>query len=206
MELKPSLACTSAFLSPQTPSAEKQYVLGEEVVTVRPARSEDAGTISAYVRALSFASRYTRFLGPVNELTRAELSRMTHGNDTAPPAFIVERAEGNARTMIGEARYALDGIACEFALSVSDAWRGKGLGMLLMDIIEDRAKLLGAHYLVGDVFRSNQPMLALAHKLGFSVTQPVLDDRLFKVTKRLARLDTTQTANQGFSPELSIAA
>jgi acetyltransferase len=165
-------------------------VLGDEVVTVRPARPEDAGMIGAYIRALSFASRYTRFLGPVNELTPVDLYRMTHGNDAAPPALIVESGDGDARTVIGEARYAIDGIACEFALSVSEAWRGKGLGTLLLGIIEDRAELLGAHYVVGDVLRSNQPMLALAHKLGFAVTRPVLDDRLFKITKCLSRLDS----------------
>jgi len=181
-------------------------VLGDEVVTVRPARPEDAGMIGAYIRALSFASRYARFLGPVNELTPAELYRTTHGNDAALPALIVEADDGDAWSVIGEARYALDGSACEFALSVGDAWRGKGLGSLLMAIIEERAKLLGAHYLVGDVLRSNQRMLALAHKLGFAVTKPVLDDRLFKVSKRLARLDGAQTSNQSLSPELPLAA
>jgi acetyltransferase len=145
------------------PLVQRRYVLGDEAVTVRPARPRDADRINAYIRGLSFASRYTRFLGPVNELARAELHRMTHGNDTAPPALIVESGDGDARTVVGEARYALDGIACEFALSVSDAWRGRGVGTLLMEIIEERAKLRGAHYLVGDVLRSNQPMLALAH-------------------------------------------
>ena len=43
-------------------------VLGDEPVTVRPARPEDAGRIGAYIQGLSFASRYTHFLGPVNEL------------------------------------------------------------------------------------------------------------------------------------------
>jgi acetyltransferase len=155
---------------------------------------------------MSGASRYTRFLGPVNELAPADLHRMTHGNDTAPPALIVESGDGDARTVIGEARNAFDGIACEFALSVSDSWRGKGVGTLLMGIIEQRAKLRGAHYLVGDVLRSNKPMLALAHKLGFSVTRPVLDDRLFKVTKHLSRIDTAQPSNEGFSPELAVVA
>jgi acetyltransferase len=185
---------------------EKRYVLGDEVVTVRPAHPEDAGMIGAYIRSLPFALRYTRFLGPVNELTPADLYRITHGSDAAPPALIVESGDGDARTVIGEARYAFDGIACEFALSVSEAWRGKGLGTLLMAVIEDRAKLSGAHYLVGDVLRSNQPMLALAHKLGFAVTRPVLDDRLFKITKRLSRLDAVQSSNQSSSPELPLAA
>jgi acetyltransferase len=131
--------------------------------------------------------------------TPADLYRMTHSVDATPPALIVESGNGDARTVIGEARYALDGIACEFALSVSEAWRDKGLGTLLMGIIEDRAKLLGAHYLVGDILRSNQPMLALARNLGFAVTRLVLDDRLFKITKRLSRLDGAQTSNKGFS-------
>jgi acetyltransferase len=185
---------------------QRRYVLGDKAVTVRPACPEDAGRIGAYIRGLSFASRYTRFLGPVNELTPTDLHRMTHGNDAAPPALIVEAGEGDSRTVIGEARYALDGIACEFALSVSDAWRGGGVGALLLGIIEERAKLWGAHYLVGDVLRSNQPMLALARKLGFAVTRPVLDDRLFKVTKRLSCLDAAQTSNEYFSPELPVAA
>ena len=149
-------------------------MLGGEVVTVRPARLEDAGMIAGYIRALSFASRYTRFLGPVNELTPGDLYRMTHGDDAAPPAVIVVSGDADARSVVGEARYALDGITCEFALSVADPWRRKGLGTLLIGIIEG-AKLLGAHYLVGDVLRSNQAMLALAHKLGFAVTRSVLD-------------------------------
>jgi acetyltransferase len=142
----------------------------------------------------------------VNELAPADLHRMTHGNDAAPPALIVESGDEDARTVIGEARYAFDGIACEFALSVSDAWRGKGVGTMLMGIMEERAKLRGAHYLVGDVLGSNQPMLALARKLGFAVTRPVLDDRLFKVTKRLCCFDAAQKPNEGFSPELPVAA
>jgi len=191
---------------PDWPPSQRWHVLGDGLVTVRPARPEDADRIGAYIRGLSFASRYRRFLGPVNELAPADLHRMTHGNDAAPPALIVESGNGDARAVIGEARYAFDGIGCEFALSVSDAWRGKGVGTMLMGIMEERAKLWGAHYLVGDVLGSNQPMLALARKLGFAVTRPVLDDRLFKVTKRLSRFDTAQTSNDGFSPKLPVAA
>ena len=191
---------------PDGSPSQRWHVLGDELVTVRPARPEDAGRIGEYIRGLSFASRYRRFLGPVNELAPADLHRMTHGNDAAPPALIVESGNGDARAVIGEARYAFDGIGCEFALSVSDAWRGKGVGTMLMGIMEERAKLWGAHYLVGDVLGSNQPMLALARKLGFAVTRPVLDDRLFKVTKRLSRFDTAQTSNDGFSPKLPVAA
>ena len=119
-------------------SVQRRHALGGETVTVRPARPEDADRIGAYIRALSFKSRYARFLGAVNELAAADLYRMTHGNHAAPPALMAERSDGDARTLIGEARYALDGVSCEFALSVSDSWRAKGIGTLL----EERAKLL----------------------------------------------------------------
>jgi hypothetical protein len=171
-------------------------------VTVRPAGREDAGRIGAYIRGLSFASRYRRFLGPVNELAPADLYRMTHGNDAAPPALIVESGDGDARTVVGEVRYALDGIACEFA-PVSDAWRGRGRGHAVDWDHRTARQAAGSTSPRRRFLRSNQPMLALAHKLGFAVTRPLLDDRLFKVTKRLCCFDAS---NDDFSPELPVAA
>src|SRR3984893_17131469 len=107
-------------------------VLCGETVAVRPARPQDSGMIGAYIRALSFASRRNRFLGSVNEMSANELYRMTHGDDVARPALIVGTVVGGARVLIGEARYALmpDGLSCEFALSVAEAWRHKGIGTL----------------------------------------------------------------------------
>jgi acetyltransferase len=183
-------------------------VVCREEVTVRPARPQDTGMIGAYIRALYFASRRNRFLGSVNEISANELYRMTHGDDVARPALIVEAVDGDARVMIGEARYALmpDGFTCEFALSVAEAWRHKGIGTLLIGIIEGRAKALGARNLVGDVFRSNDAMTALARNAGFAVTRPVLDDRLVRITKRLCVLDGAQARNEVSSQAWSIAA
>jgi GNAT superfamily N-acetyltransferase len=121
-------------------SVQGLHVLCGEKVAVRPARPQDTGMIGAYIRALSFASRRNRFLGSVNEMSANELYRMTHGDDVARPALIVEAVDGVAHVMIGEARYALlpDGLSCEFALSVAEACRHKGIGTLLIGIIEDR--------------------------------------------------------------------
>jgi hypothetical protein len=44
---------------PDGPPSQRRHALGDEVVTVRPARPEDAGRIGAYIRGLSFISRYT---------------------------------------------------------------------------------------------------------------------------------------------------
>jgi hypothetical protein len=76
----------------------------------------------------------------------------------------------------------------------------------LIGIIEDRAKALGVRYLVGDVFRSNEAMMALARNAGFAVTRPVLDDRLVRITKALSVLDGAQARNEVLSQAWSIAA
>jgi RimJ/RimL family protein N-acetyltransferase len=163
------------------------HLLCEEAVTVRPARPQDTDRIQAYIRTLSPASRRNRFLGALNEVSTNELYSMTHTDRGSHPVLIAENVIDGACTMVGEARYAVapDGFNCEFAISVAEAWRRKTLGTLLVGVIASRAKALGLRYLVGDVFRSNQAMIALARKSGFAVTEPIVDARLVKITKDL---------------------
>jgi hypothetical protein len=179
-----------------------------EKVTVRPARAQDTGRIQAYIRNLSPASRRNRFLGSLNEVSANELYGMTHKEHGSQPALIAENIAEGACTMVGEARYAVvrDGFNCEFAISVAAAWRRKMLGTLLVGIIASRAKALGLRYLVGDVFRSNEAMIALARRTGFAVTWPVADARLVKITRDLSLLDAAQPWNELASQSWLIAA
>ena len=158
-----------------------------ETVKVRPARPQDTDSIQAYIRILSPASRRNRFLGAVNVVSANELYRITHTDRGSYPVLIAESVIEGACKMIGEVRYAVapDWFNCEFAVSVAEAWRRKALGTLLVGIIASRAKALGLRYLVGDVFHSNQAMIALARKSGFAVTEPIADARLVKITKDL---------------------
>jgi GNAT superfamily N-acetyltransferase len=165
-----------------------------ETVTVRQACPRDADRIQAYIRTLSPASRRNRFLGALNEVSTNELYGMTHTDRGSHPVLIAEIIIEGARIMIGEVRYAVasNGVNCEFAISVAEAWRRKTLGTLLVGIIAYRARALGLRYLVGDVFRSNQTMIALARESGFAVTEPIADATLVKITKDLALLDAAQ--------------
>jgi acetyltransferase len=134
----------------------------------------------------------------VNELPASELNRMTHMHHGSHPALIAETVVEGVRTMIGEARYAgsPDGRTCEFAVSVADAWRRKRLGMLLIGVVECRAKALGLRYLAGDVLRSNLAMTALARKSDFAMTEPIADARLVRITKDLFLRDAAQPCNE----------
>ncbi len=156
-----------------------------ECVTFRPTGPRDAGVLQAYVRGLSPESRYDRFFGALYELPPGELDRVIHLDRMA---LLAEARVDDAPIVIGEARYALapDRLEGEFALSVADDWRGKGLGMLLMADIECRARGLGVGHLCGDVLRSNQPMKALARKNGFLMADVPRDARLVRIVKDLS--------------------
>jgi GNAT superfamily N-acetyltransferase len=158
---------------------------GGESVTVRPVCPQDSDVLQAYVRALSPDSRYKRFFGPLRELPPTELDRVTHLD---PPNQLGLIAETRAEGVFGEARYALspDRLDCEFALSVADSWRGRGVGALLLGDVECRARSLGARRLVGDILRTNEPMKALARKTGFRMADVPLDVRTIRVVKDLA--------------------
>jgi len=176
-------------------------------VTVRPACTWDAGRIQDYVRGLAPSSRYDRFLAPMNELSRAELARMGDSEDRQG-TLIAETKVAGRRIVIGEARYAVgsDGFTCEIALSVADAWRGRGLGTLLMDHLECRARSLGAGMLVGDVLRSNAAMRTLARKSGFDQAGVPADARLVRIVKDISAARVGMPCERLMASGLSIAA
>ena len=155
-------------------------------VTVRTACPGEAGRIQDYVRSLSPSSRYDRFLAPLNELSPAELARIGAG-DERQATLVAETRIAGVRTVIGEARYAIASgrTTCEIAVSVADAWRWRGVGMLLMQYLECRTRGLGVTTLVGDVLRSNAAMRTLARKAGFDTGVPA-DARLVRIVKDIS--------------------
>lgn len=177
-------------------------------MVARPVRPRDAGALQAYVRGLSPASRYNRFFGPMPELPPAELDRVIHLDGRNQLALIAQTCGNGAPAVIAEARYALaaDRVDCEFALSVADDFRGKGLGAQLLADVECRARALGARRLVGDVLRSNETMQAFAHKAGFAMTGVPGDARLVRVVKDLATAPIAVPCAPPVTSELPIAA
>jgi GNAT superfamily N-acetyltransferase len=154
---------------------------------VRPIRSEDADNLQDYLRRLSVEARRNRFLGAVSELSPRELDRIARMDRPRELALVAFAADDPGAAMIGEAIHVLEpgSARCEFALSVTDAWQRRGLGTLLLRLIECRARLIGARHLFGDVLRDNAAMKGLARKIGFSLHGPVTDARLVEIVKDL---------------------
>jgi GNAT superfamily N-acetyltransferase len=141
------------------------------------------------------------------ELPPAELDRVIHLDRKYELALLAETVVDSAPIVIGEARYALapDRLEGEFALSVADDWRGKGLGTLMADI-ESRATSLGARHLFGDVLRSNEPMKALARKNGFRMADVPRDGRLVRIVKDLALSRGAGSSGMVTAPNPAISA
>jgi len=140
-------------------------------VTVRPIRPEDIDLETEFAHGLSKETRYNRFLGAGVTLTPKLLEKFTRIDFTRDMALIASTTVEGNETAIGVARYARleDGVTCEFAVTVADAWPGRGIGKRLLAMLIEAAREHGLARLVGEVFAANTSMLQLARSLGFRV-------------------------------------
>ena len=169
-------------------------------VVLRPIRPEDAEMEREFVKNLSESSRYFRFMSSVRELTPAMLSRFTQIDYDREMAFVAVCEEDGREVEIGVARYVTnpDWQSCEFAIVVSDAWQGRGLGRRMLGRLIEVARLRGLKSMVGQVLAGNQGMLALCARLGFKTSDHPEDMGLKRVTLALedARPEAGLTARR----------
>lgn len=136
-------------------------------VQVRPIRPEDAALETRFADGLSGQSRYQRFFSQMAHLTPQLLDRFTHPDYDREMALAALAPESGE--FIGVARYApnADGKGAEFALTVADAWQGRGLGHALLEKLITCARAAGYAALDGIILNANNDMLELVAQLGF---------------------------------------
>jgi acetyltransferase len=76
--------------------------------------------------------------------------------------------------------------SAELAVVVADDWQRQGLGERLVSVLLARAALADIAAMQGMVMASNQPMLALAVKLGFALEEDA-DPGIVRVEKPLGQ-------------------
>lgn len=179
-----------------------------EPVNVRPIRPHDADALRDFFRGLSGQSRRNRFLGAVNELPPCEIARFAGMDQPDQLALVAFVGRDRYATIIAEAIYVIapKSTRCEFAVSVTDAWQRRGLGTLLLRLVECRARLTGARHLFGDVLCTNDPMKGFARAMGFLLRSPVTDARLVEVVKDLGLPQIGTPCNEQFAQLPPLAA
>ncbi len=140
-------------------------------VTIRPICCEDSGMEQEFVRHLSADSRYYRFMGTLLELPQKKLQYFTEIDYDRHMAFVATVMQEGKEVEIGVARYVATERpgACEFAITVDDAWQGTGVAGLLMIALQEAARLRGFKTMQGMVLATNHKMLKFARQLGFTM-------------------------------------
>ena len=159
-------------------------------VYLRPLREQDFQHADAYFRGLSARSRYLRFMIPTKALAPSALNELRQamaGKGSAVTVAFVDHGPPRGEERIGGARVVPTSRrgTCEFAVSLVDAWQGRGAGMLLMKEVIHLARKLGYRRIEGQVLCINLRMLAIARHLRFAVRLDPTDPGVAIVSRPL---------------------
>ena len=139
-------------------------------VLVRPVRASDAPLLADGFARLSARSRHQRFLAPKARLSAAELRYLTDVDHYDHEALGAVDLAGNG---VGIARYIRsqrDPRAAEVAVTVVDAWQGRGLGLELTRQLSDRARHAGICRFTALVTADNNAVAGLLRALSARLT------------------------------------
>jgi len=155
-------------------------------ILLRPLKPEDAALYPEFVAHIAPEDSRLRFFSAVKELTEQRIHELTHLDYERAMAFI---AFDEAKCeMLGVVRLHLDQDrrGGEFAVIVRSAFKGHGLGWLLMQRMIEYARMIGLERVWGQVLAENTSMLHMSAELGFHIE----DDPGAKGIKRVT-LDLT---------------
>ena len=141
-------------------------------LSLSPPARDDAEALVRFFAELSDQSFYLRFHG--HPLIDAHLVKPDLEPDWSKRGALLGSAAGEATMangVVALASYARlrEREAAEVAFAVADGYRGRGVGMRLLEQLAARAAELGIKRFVAEVMAQNEPMLRVFSKAGFSV-------------------------------------
>src|ERR1700751_1963718 len=141
-------------------------------VLVRPIAPDDFERERDFVESLSPRTAYQRLMSPRKPMDD-ELKRWTDIDRTREGALVATVSDGAEEQLIGVVRYVMESPAsdAEFAIVISDAWQGKGLGAHLVSALIDLARRSGVRRIFGTTLSENKAMLQLGRRLGFKLSR-----------------------------------
>ncbi len=134
----------------------------EEELLLRTVLSEDKARVQEGFSLLSTESRYMRFFSYLKELSKSQLEYLTQVDQCNHVAWGALDPNAHPDLGVGIARFIrLDNDTCcaELAITVIDAYQGRGIGNLLAAIMYLLAKAHALEYFIGSVLPENQYVL-----------------------------------------------
>lgn len=157
-------------IRPYPQELESTVDAGGKPVRVRPIRPEDEPAYNQFFHTLTPQDVQFRYFGLIKELSHSQMARVTQIDYDRSMTFVATEKddEGNTRLLgVVQALADPDNTVAEFAVTVSPAAQGRGLGRALMEHIVDYSRKRGTGELIGYVLTANTRMLTLARHLGF---------------------------------------
>ncbi len=160
-------------------------------VIVRPLGPEDAELEKSFLDGLSSESLRYRFLGAIGHTTPEFIRQLVNVDTLRDVAFVALVHHDGHKQEVGVSRFSTsaDGMSCECAVVVADAWRHRGLGTVLMKHLIDVARGRGIREMVSLDSADNTAMRDLAHYLGFTRESDPGDPAQVIHRLRLQRVD-----------------
>lgn len=154
---------------------ERLHLPGLGPALLRPIRAEDAAQYRRGFAALSPEDIRRRFHMPLGGLSDAMVERLTCIDYETEMAFVLEMLEPEQEAIHGGMLVAVGRVVGDdAALLVCPYRRRLGIGTLLLQRLAAYARRQGRRELRGDIQADNAPMLALAARLGCTLS-PVPD-------------------------------
>jgi len=145
---------------------------------IRAIRPSDRKRLHEEFYKLSAASVRDRFFNVKQDLTPKELTFFTEVDFSMHVALVAELDIDSRRHPVGVGRFVRkqeDPDHSEFAITVSDAMAGQGIGKLLLKQLIDCARRLGVQHLDASVLPQNARMTKLLHRTGLPVKSKIED-------------------------------
>jgi acetyltransferase len=138
--------------------------------------SDEVELLQAFER-MDADARYMRFMRAVREPNLERVRKVLASFPAGGLGIVATAPAADGVDIVGSAIFLVGSNAssCEFAINVSAAYGGAGLGGTLMNALIGAARRRGLADMEGFVLAANKPMLRLASGLGFSVA-PDPDD------------------------------
>lgn len=155
------------------------------VVHIRSMCSADEAELLQAFDRLSPDARYMRFMRVVREVNLKRMRQVLSSFPEHGDAIVATVGAADGIDIVGSATFVLldDPATCEFAISVAGDYGGAGLGRTLLQALIDTARRRGLKEMEGFVLATNQPMLGLANRVGFTIDRDPED-----ASVRLCRL------------------
>jgi acetyltransferase len=143
---------------------------------IRPIRPEDEPLVAEFHERLSTESVYMRYFQHVqlgDRVAHERLVRICFNDFDREAALVAEHLDPQTgqRSIVGVGRLSRSHVANEasFAITINDAWQGRGLGQELLRRLVQIGRDEKLDRITAEILPENRGMIRVSEKVGFKI-------------------------------------